>query len=70
MSNIIFSGIPEHVDDDPLEAIVASMLMDINIAVESKSVEVYHNSVNLKEKPQSDLIIKNTAKKLWLIAKN
>ena len=46
------------------------MLMDINIAVESKSVEVYHNSVNLKEKPQSGLIIKNTAKKLWLIAKN
>ena len=34
--------------------------MDINIAVESKSVEVYHNSVNLKEKPQSGLIIKKT----------
>ena len=41
-NNVVFSGIPENVPDNNLESTVISVLLEIDVQVESRDIEACH----------------------------
>ena len=67
-NDVVFSGIPENVPDNNLESTVISVLLDIDVQVEPRDIEVCHRIGKPTSKTQKTIVrfvnIKNCEKVL------
>ena len=55
-NNVVFSGIPENVPDNNLESTVISVLLDIDVQVEPRDIEVCHQIGKPASKLQKTIV--------------